>query len=399
MSDKPRTVYDEQLLQSGGWKRSHVVDWSAMMRRATCLLLLMASGRVFSQELPDTYQDTFQDVRRIVAIGDVHGDYQRFLELLRTAALIDAKISWIGGDSHLVLTGDFVDRGDHSAQVLDLLMALEPQARKAGGRLHALIGNHEAMDLYGDLRYVTKDDFAGFQGRNSKDLQDRQMIAALDDLKNHGTPPADENAWRKKFQDEHPLGWVEQRMAFQPDGKYGKWLRQRNAIIKINETVFLHGGISQEFAASTRHDINSKIREELADFSKLAKGMVTDQEGPLWYRGMAQLPEDDPGMVALLPRVLAAQQARHIVIGHTPQLAVMPRFDGKVIVIDVGLSKPFDGPPAFLLIEGGKYFAVHRGRRLELPVDGGNVLQYLRSAAALEPENSRLRRSVLKGRP
>ena len=251
-----------------------------MTRRVACLILLVAPGPAFSQGPPETLPDTFQDVRRIVAIGDVHGDYQRFLELLRTAALIDAKNAWTGGDTHLVLDGDFVDRGDHSAQVLDLLMDLEPQARKAGGRLHALIGNHEAMDLYGDLRYVTKDDFAGFQGPNSKDLQDRQMREALDDLKRQGTPPADENAWRKKFQDEHPLGWVEHRMAFQPDGKYGKWLRQLNAIIKINDAVFLHGGISAKYAAWTRTEINTKVRKELSNFSQLAGGIVTDDEGP-----------------------------------------------------------------------------------------------------------------------
>jgi len=370
-----------------------------MTRRAACWVLLLASGLAFSQRLTDKIPDTFQDVHRIVAIGDVHGDYQRLLELLHTAAIIDAKNAWTGGDTHLVITGDFVDRGDHSAQVLDLLMDLEPRARRAGGWLHALIGNHEAMDLYGDLRYVTKADFAGFQTPNSKELRDRQMRSELDDLKRHGTPPTDENAWRKKFEDEHPLGSVEQRQAFQPGGKYGKWLRQRNTIIKINDAIFLHGGISQKYSAFSRSEINTKAREELSDFTRLAKGMVTDEEGPLWYRGLAQLPEDDRGMAELIPRVLATHQARHIVIGHTPQLAVMPRFGGKVIAIDVGLSKPFDGPPAFLLIEDGKYFAVHRTRRLELPLEGGNVLQYLRSAAALEPDNSRLRRSVQKGRP
>ena len=225
------------------------------------------------------------------------------------------------------------------------------------------------------------------------------MRAALDDLKRQGTPPPDEAQWRKTFEDEHPLGWVEQRMAFQPDGKYGKWLRQQNAIIKIDDAIFLHGGISEKYAASTRAEINTRVRAELADFTKLANGIVMDDEGPLWYRGMALLPENDRGMAALLPRVLATHQARHIVIGHTPQVAVMPRFDGKVIVIDVGLSKPFDGPPAFLLIEDGKYFVVHRGRRIELPVEGGNVLEYLGAAAAMEPTDSRLRRAVQKGRP
>jgi len=365
---------------------------------AAILVLIITGGAAFSQAVPEPSPDMFADVRRIVAIGDVHGDYQRLLELLRTASLVDAKNAWAGGETRLVLTGDIVDRGDHSAQVLDLLMDLEAQARKAGGGVHVLIGNHEAMDLYGDLRYVTKDDFAGFRGTDSKTLQDRQTRTALDQLKHDGMPPADENAWRKKYQEEHPLGWVEHRLAFQKDGKYGKWLRQQNAIIKINDAVFLHGGISSKYADMTRPQINTKVRKELTDFDKLAKGIVTDEEGPLWYRGMAQLPDNDRGMAALLPRVLATQQARHIVIGHTPQLAVMARYGGKVIAIDVGLSKSFDGPPAFLLIEDGKYFAVHRGRRLELPVDGGNVAEYLRSAAALEPDNSRLRRAVQKGR-
>ncbi len=369
-----------------------------MTRRAAFLILLVGAGPAFTQPHPDASADTFSDVRRIVAIGDIHGDYQRLVELLQTAGLVDAKNAWTGGATHLVLDGDFVDRGDHSRQVLDLLMDLEPQARKAGGRLHALIGNHEAMDLYGDLRYVTKNDFSGFQAPNSKDLQERQMRAAWDalkdNLKHDGAPLPDQTAWRKKFQDEHPLGWVEERLAFQPNGKYGKWLRQQNAIIRINDAIFLHGGISEKYAALTRGEINTKVREELSDFTKLAKGMVTDAEGPLWYRGLAQLPEDDAGMAALLPRVLAAQQAKHIVIGHTPQIAVLPRFEGKVIAIDVGLSKPFDGPPAFLLIEDGKYFAVHRGRRIDLPLDGGSVLNYLRTAAALEPVDSRLRRAI-----
>jgi hypothetical protein len=369
-----------------------------MWRRAAGLLLLMTSIPAFSQTPAEPSSDSFENVRRIVAIGDIHGDYQRFLELLRTAGLVDARNSWTGGDAHLVLTGDFVDRGDHSAQVLDLLMDLEPQALKSGGRVHALLGNHEAMNLMGDLRYVTKEDFAGFQRPNSKDLQNRQMRAAWDDLKRQGKAPSDEGPWRKKFQDEHPLGWVEHGLDFLPNGKYGKWLRQRNAIVKINDAVFLHGGISPKYADMTRSEINTKVRAELADVSKAPK-IITDDDGPLWYRGLAQLPEDDRGIASALPRILATQQVRHIVIGHTPQLAVNPRFGGRVILIDVGLSKSFDGPPAFLLIEDGKYFAMHRGRRLDLPVDGGNVSEYLRAAAALEPDNSRLRRALGNGRP
>jgi len=370
------------------------------MSPRTCLTLFeLAFVLAAVPASPQTPQDSFEGIHRVVAIGDVHGDYPRFLEILRTAELIDGKLAWKGGTAHLVLTGDFVDRGDASAKVLDLIMALEPQALKAGGGVHTLIGNHEAMDLYGDLRYVTKQDYASFQGPDSKELRDRQMEAALVNLKHSGTPPSNEPAWRKRFEEEHPLGWVEHRLAFQPEGKYGEWLRRQNAMIKINDAIFLHGGISQKYAAFSIREVNEKVRQELADFKKLDGGMVTDEEGPLWYRGMALLPETDEGMNALLDRILALHQVRHIVIGHSPMVAVMPRFGGKVIAIDVGLSKPFGGPPAFLMIEDGKYSAMHRGRKLDLPVDGGSVLQYLGSAAALEPANSKLKQAVGKARP
>lgn len=370
-----------------------------MSPRSCLTLFVLACVLAVAPALPQTPEDAFEGIHRVVAFGDVHADYPRFVELLRTAELIDGKGAWTGGAAHLVLVGDFVDRGDASAKVLDLIMALEPQARKAKGQVHALIGNHEAMDLYGDLRYVTKQDYASFQGPNSKELRERQMQAALDDLKQKGTPPANEPAWRKTFEEEHPLGWVEHRLAFQPEGKYGQWLRQQNAIIKINDAIFMHGGISLKYSARTRGEINERVRQELGDFKRLDGGMVTDEDGPLWYRGMAQLPETDAGMTALLERVLALHQVRHIVIGHTPMVAVMPRFGGKVIAIDVGLSKSFGGPPAFLIIEDGRYFTMHRGRRLDLPVDGGNVLEYLGSAAALEPANSKLRQALGKARP
>ena len=369
---------------------------SPRTRLTWCVLALLLAALPAH---PQTPQDTFEGIHRVVAIGDVHGDYPRFLEVLRTAELIDGKSAWKGGTAHLVLTGDFVDRGDASGKVMDLIMSLEAQALKAGGGVHALIGNHEGMDLYGDLRYVTKQDFASFQGPDSKELRDRQMEAALENLKHTGTPPANESAWRKTFEEEHPLGWVEHRLAFQPDGKYGQWLRRQNAMIKVNDAIFLHGGISLRYSALSIREINEKVRQELNDFQNLAGGMVTDEEGPLWFRGMALLPETDARMNALADRVLALHQVRHIVIGHTPMVAVMPRFGGKVIAIDVGLSKPFGGPPAFLIMEDGKYSVMHRGRKLDLPVDGGSVLQYLGSAAALEPANSKLKQAAAKGRP
>lgn len=331
-------------------------------------------------------QDTFQNVQRIVAVGDIHGDYAQLVSLLRATGVIDRKGKWIGGTTHLVQTGDVLDRGPDSRKAMDLLMELEPQALKAGGQVHALLGNHEAMNLYGDLRYVSKEEYASYQNGNSEQLRDGYFNLLLENLKKKKTPPADPEAFRKTFDAEHPLGWVEHMQAFAPQGKYGKWLLQHNAIIKINDIVFLHGGISPKYAGKSIRDINDTIRSELHDFSKLENGMAMDEEGPLWFRGLAQGAEN--GLADTVHQALDSYGAHHIVIGHTVRVAVLPRFGGRVITIDVGLSRVYGGPPALLMVEGGKYYALHRGHKLDLPVDGGDILPYLKAAAALDPPPS-----------
>jgi len=345
--------------------------------------------------LPLHAQDTFDNVDRIVAIGDVHGDFTQFVSLLQTAKVIDRKNKWIGGKTHLVQTGDVVDRGPDSRKAMDLLMELEPQAQKAGGRVHALIGNHEAMNIYGDLRYVSKEEYASYRAGNSEELRENFFNYTLDELKKKGTPPADPEAFRKTFDQEHPLGWVERLQAFSPMGKYGKWIRQHNAIVKINDAVFLHGGIGPKYASKSIEEINQTIRAELNDFSKLQTGMTPDEEGPLWYRGLAEGPE--AAISPMVDQVLKSYGVRHIVVGHTPRIAVLPRFGGRVITIDVGLSKVYGGPPALLLIDQGKYYALHRGRQIDLPVDGGDLLPYLKAVAAADPQPSPLQ-SLIDGK-
>jgi len=362
-----------------------------MVSRRRCTGLLLAAPLARGQS-----RESIAGVERIVAIGDVHGDYDAFVSLLRTAKLIDRGTSWSGGMTHLVLPGDYLDRGKNSRKVIDLLMELEPRAQKAGGRVHALLGNHEAMNVYGDLRYVVKADYEAFRGPDSQELREAALEAAFQAQRAKDGPQVDEAAFRKKFEEDHPLGWMERREAFSAEGKYGKWLRQKNVIVRINDLIFLHGGISPKYASATLNYLNDSVHAELADFSKLNGGVTTDQEGPLWYRGLAESPESDRAVAGAVDVFLQNQQARRLVIGHTPQVAVLPRFQGKVILIDVGLSAFFGGPPAFLLVESGKYYAVHRGRKLDLPVDGAGLTGYLRAAAALDPPDSALRRSVEK---
>ena len=359
-----------------------------MLSRRICLGLFLLASSVLSQ-------DTFERVPRIVAVGDVHGDYNRFVELLRAAGLIDGRNVWTGGTAHLVILGDFLDRGQDSRRLMDLLIDLEPRAQSAGGRVHTLLGNHEAMNTYGDLRYVSGEDFDSYRTRDSKALRENALKRALEEQQAKGGPPEDLAAFREKFEAGHPLGYLEHRLAFLPTGKYGKWLRQQNVMIRINEFLFVHGGIGPKYALASRKEVNERVREELMDFSKLGGGIAADESGPLWYRGLAQSPEDDKNMVAHIDQVLRNHQARHIVIGHTPNVAILPRFGGRVITADVGISGVYGGTPAFLLVEESKCYNVYRKGRVEVPLDGSNVMEYLRAAQALDSSNSKLR-SLIK---
>jgi hypothetical protein len=104
----------------------------------------------------------FSGVNRIVAVGDIHGAYDAVVATLQEADVIDDNLAWNGGNTHLVLTGDLLDRGPGSRQVMDLVMSLEKEAVRTGGQVHQLLGNHEVMNLIGDVRYVSDPEYAAF---------------------------------------------------------------------------------------------------------------------------------------------------------------------------------------------------------------------------------------------
>src|SRR6187549_1208847 len=110
---------------------------------------------------------TAQAAGRIIAIGDIHGSIDGIKSILKATGLIDSTNKWSGGRTQLLQTGDYMDRGENTRAVLDLLMAIEPQAKDAGGRAFALLGNHEVMNLIGDTRDATPEIFATFADAKS----------------------------------------------------------------------------------------------------------------------------------------------------------------------------------------------------------------------------------------
>jgi hypothetical protein len=306
---------------------------------------------------------------RIVAVGDVHGAFDAFTAILREARLIDNNRRWIGGTATLVQMGDVLDRGPDSKRVLDLLRALEGEAARAGGQVHALVGNHEVMRLIGDQRYISAKEYAAFMSPDSRDLRDKLYESAVSTQRANARKAGekfDEGAYRKLFYDETPLGLVEMHRAFGPDGEYGKWMRARRVLVRINGIVFVHGGIGTEFAAAGCVALTTRARLELQAAGLGGEGidLLGRQSGPVWHRGLV----DGTASAADVEAVLTGLGAKAIVVGHTVtnDNKIQVRFDGRVFAIDTGmLGGEFypNGVPSALELKDGAATAIYIGRR------------------------------------
>jgi Calcineurin-like phosphoesterase len=183
---------------------------------------------------------------RVLAVGDIHGALDAFVEILQQARLLDANRKWVGGTATLVQTGDYTDRGAGVRAVMDLLMELEPQAAAARGRVITLLGNHEVMNLIGELRDVTPAIFATFADAQSEARRERayREYVALAEARAKARPvvPAVYAVPREAWLAAHPPGWIEYREAFGPKGRYGSWLRKRKVSAVVDGTLFMHAG-------------------------------------------------------------------------------------------------------------------------------------------------------------
>jgi hypothetical protein len=349
----------------------------------------------------------FDDVGRIVAVADIHGAYEPMVATLTNAGVIDAERKWSGGDSHLVIVGDILDRGAESRDAMDLLMQLEGEADTAGGKVHVLIGNHEAMNLVGDLRYVAKAEFAAFAGEESVEERERWLTDFAAKRSEAGQVS---DALRSEFNERFPQGFFGHRRAFAADGQYGSWLLSKPIVVVINGTAFVHGGLSPMIGEIGLEGVNGRLQGEMVEYvqklevlqeagvlspmdsfyahPRILNGFMpavdADQglidtvarvrilnesdlhasDGPLWYRGnVACCRVIEEGR---LQSALDAINARRVVIGHTPTPGrrVLERFEGSIIEIDTGmLAERYRGSGNALIIEGDRVSVINQSSR------------------------------------
>jgi tetratricopeptide (TPR) repeat protein len=362
------------------------------------IFLLLSIGSGFAAGKEDARPWEWTGVARIVAIGDIHGAFDNMVAVLKTAGLLDEKLKWKGGKTHLVQNGDIVDRGPHSRKAMDLLMELEEQAEKAGGGVHVLIGNHEAMNVVGILDLVSKGEYESYADRDSRRLREVAFERYYDQMRreakerNEETP--DRNQLKSEFEAKYPLGYVEHRQAFSASGRYGKWIRGNNVAVKINGIVFSHGDWSERMAAIGPAEVNRRVRAELSDEVPLESGVAFDSESPLQYRGLANTALTLASQQAEKARasgILASLGATRMVVGHTVTSGVIEsRFGGKHVSIDTGMLELYHGGHRIALeVEGDALRAIHDRGAVPIPeeMDENTFGTYILAVSKVDPEN------------
>jgi hypothetical protein len=86
-------------------------------------------------------------LRDLWVVGDIHGAHDKLRAILLRAGLVDFEGHWAAGNARVVFLGDYVDRGPKGVEVIGLIRRLQAQARRSGGEVTALLGNHEVMFL------------------------------------------------------------------------------------------------------------------------------------------------------------------------------------------------------------------------------------------------------------
>jgi hypothetical protein len=239
----------------------------------------------------------YNGVSKIFAIGDLHGNYFHFTQLLKANGVVDDNLNWDWGNGHLVLLGDVFDRGESVTECLWLIYKLESQAEEQGGKVHYILGNHELMILHENNKYYVNKKYIYLCAKNSLDYFD----------------------------------------LFGKDYELGKWIRTKNIAVKINDYLFVHGGIPPEFPGMGR--TLEKMNDVIHDFINIPLDSIDPflnnlSIQPAWYRGYLEKRDQ----TSELDEILNFYNVRHIIVGHTTVRKITELHGGRVVAVNL----PFD---------------------------------------------------------
>ncbi|MEE9466192.1 MAG: metallophosphoesterase [Candidatus Neomarinimicrobiota bacterium] len=263
---------------------------------------------------PTPEPDTYTNIPKIFAVSDIHGNFDKMVALLQGNGIIDEKLHWRWDTGHLVFVGDIFDRGPKMTEALWFIYRLEKEARKAGGNVHLILGNHEVLVLRNDIRYVHEKYIT---------LTSKKLRIRMSDL-------------------------------YGPETELGRWLRSKNIIFKINNILFVHGGVSPILMRSgfTSQRVNSEIRKSLDARDYLLRfdkdlALLFGRQGPLWYRGYFPNRDDPPASTEQIDSLLTFFDASTVVVGHTIGETITSLYNGRIFAIDTGMHTGSPGEGLF----------------------------------------------------
>jgi hypothetical protein len=280
--------------------------------------------------------DVIKTTGGLFVVADTHGEFEILATMLRQQGVVDANLRWKFGRGHLVVLGDVFDRGPNHLEILWLLYQIEAEAAKAGGGVHLLLGNHEVMVMRGDIRYL-----------NRKYVDTLRTLELRSYAELFGT-----------------------------DSLLGQWLRTRPVMLKMNDLLCLHGGVSRALVDTgmSLPEINATMRSLLlpappgnqAELQRAA--LLLGSAGPLWYRGYFPQYTDYPAASGEdIEATLEAFGVKRILVGHTIVPTITPLYDGKVIAVQVYPKRDETGAVIFesLVVKRGAFWRATPDGRLE----------------------------------
>ena len=313
------------------------------------------------------YPSVLPPVKRIIVIGDLHGDWNMTIKSLKIGKVIDNNNNWIGSDTVVVQVGDQIDRCRFSGtscalpqstpddeasdlKILNYFTKLHNQAQKKGGAVYSIIGNHELMNVNGDMRYVSYENVKEF---NNYKKPDNTIIED---------------------------GMEARRWAFSPGNPIANFLgctRQLSLIIGSN--LFVHAGvlpkIAQKYGVEEMNQVMSlflwdKLNNQY-DYKEL---LDSSDYSPLWNRVFGSKMQSTESCNHLMNPLKEIYKVDRMFIGHTPQVAtgISNTCDGKVWLTDYGASKAFNQFDTFYL-QNNVRSEVRDAQVLEILDDGETI--------------------------
>lgn len=321
--------------------------------------------------------------RRIVAVGDLHGDLDKARCALETAGVLssDGQGLWIGGETVLIQLGDILDRGEDELAILSLLKSLDIQARAHGGAVFQVNGNHETMNVEGDFRYVDNGafdeciDFLDYLEECEHNWEEAFVSwCAVSGRWKHDRKVS-QNYWAPWNLVKRQKGVIARSILMRPGGSLACELARHGVVLKVDDWLFCHGGLLPHHVAYGLERLNREVSQwmkgpsEADDSPQIpfiaTKGYDSIVWNRLFSRDRPELEDYQLEQIQyLLEETLQSVGAKAMVVGHTPQpMGVNCKYNCNIWRIDVGMSRGvLDSSPEVLEIRDNKARAIRSTR-------------------------------------